>query len=49
MKDLDFRKFRPDLTFDNDQVFKENGVYLADNTPEQLSAVIEEVLDRWFY
>ena len=48
-KDLDFRKFRPDLTFDNDQVFKENGVYLADNTPEQLSAVIEEVLDRWFY
>lgn len=45
-KDVDFKTFKPHLTFDNDKVFKENGVMLIDNTPEQLSTAIKVVLDR---
>lgn len=45
-KDVDFRTFKPHLTFDNDEVFKDNGVTVIDNTPEQLSTAIKVVLDR---
>jgi putative glycosyltransferase (TIGR04372 family) len=48
-KDVDFRTFKPHLTFDNDKVFKENRVMMIDNTPEQLSTAIKVVLEREFH